>query len=123
MFTDALLSGCATQLRRELVAASGRKHGTTDWRTAEDETERETLWASRKKALGALGRLAPNYYLIDGVIPPTRLPETMSKINALSDELDIPIANVLHAGDGNRHPCILFASRDPGPVETGPTAG
>ena len=106
-----------------LVEELCRKHGTTDWRTAEDETERETLWASRKKALGALGRLAPNYYLIDGVIPPTRLPETMSKINALSDELDIPIANVLHAGDGNLHPCILFDSRDPVQVEKALIAG
>ncbi|HIF13610.1 MAG TPA: FAD-binding protein [Dehalococcoidia bacterium] len=118
---DGLIETVAEQAA--LVEELCRKHGTTDWRTAEDEVERETLWASRKKALGALGRLAPNYYLIDGVIPPTRLPETMSKINALSDELDIPIANVLHAGDGNLHPCILFDSRDPVQVEKALIAG
>ena len=107
----------------EVIERLCRKNGTTDWREAEDSEERETLWASRKKALGALGRLAPNYYLIDGVVPPTKLPETMSKINALSDELGIPIANVLHAGDGNLHPCILFDSRDPAQVEKALIAG
>ena len=107
----------------ELVERLCRKNGTTDWRTAEDAEERETLWASRKKALGALGRLAPNYYLIDGVVPPTQLPATMSKINALSAELGIPIANVLHAGDGNLHPCILFDSRYPEQVEKALIAG
>ncbi len=82
-------------------------------RTAEDAVERERLWSGRKGVLGALGRLAPNYYLVDGTIPRTRLLEVMSAIGDLSEEYDLPIANVLHAGDGNLHPAVLFDERDP----------
>ena len=83
-------------------------------RTAEDEKEREQLWAGRKGVLGALGRLAPNYYLVDGTIPRTKLVEVLSKVREFSEESGLPIANVLHAGDGNLHPCILFDERKPG---------
>ena len=101
------------QPSRHVIQLRAWGNAIDNWRNSFQLRASAAEWASRKKALGALGRLAPNYYLIDGVIPPTRLPETMSKINALSDELGIPIANVLHAGDGNLHPCILFDSRDP----------
>ena len=90
-----------------------RQFDPMEVRTAADETEREALWAGRKGALGAMGRLAPNYYLIDGTIPRTRLTEVMAKIKALSAESGFPIANVLHAGDGNLHPCVLFDERQP----------
>ena len=89
-----------------------RKFEPMEVRTATDEEDRARLWAGRKGAIGALGRLAPNYYLLDGTIPRTRLMEAMNGIAEISDQVNLPIANVLHAGDGNLHPCILFDVRD-----------
>ena len=86
-------------------------------RTATDPSERERLWAGRKGVLGALGRLAPNYLLVDGTVPRTKLVEVLSRIKALSEESGYPIANLLHAGDGNLHPSILFDERKPGDTE------
>ena len=80
---------------------------------ADTDQERERLWAGRKAALGALGHLAPNYYLLDGVVPPTRLPEVLASVQEIGDRYGLPIANVFHAGDGNLHPCILFDERKP----------
>ena len=64
--------------------------------------------------LGALGRLAPNYYLVDGTIPRTKLVEVLARIKEMSVESGFPIANLLHAGDGNLHPSVLFDERKPG---------
>ena len=89
-----------------------REFDPMEVRTATDAEERARLWAGRKGAIGALGRLAPNYYLLDGTIPRTRLMEAMDGIEAISERAGLPIANVLHAGDGNLHPCILFDVRD-----------
>ena len=83
-------------------------------RTATDAEERERLWAGRKGVLGALGRLAPNYLLVDGTVPRTKLVEVLSKIRQMSDDTGYPIANLLHAGDGNLHPSVLFDERIPG---------
>ena len=83
-------------------------------RTATDEEERERLWSGRKGVLGALGRLAPNYYLVDGTVPRTRLVEVLSRIRQMSVDTGYPIANLLHAGDGNLHPSVLFDERKPG---------
>ena len=82
-------------------------------RTAANPTERERLWAGRKGVLGALGRLAPNYYLVDGTIPRTKLMEVLTKITDISSKYGLPIANLLHAGDGNLHPSVLFDERKP----------
>jgi glycolate oxidase len=101
----------------ELIEAVMARHSPMEVRVARDADERARLWAGRKGALGALGRLAPNYYLIDGTIPRTRLVEVMAKIKDLSAESGFPIANVLHAGDGNLHPSILFDERKPGETE------
>ena len=98
----------------ELIESVMERHSPMEIRTARDADERQRLWAGRKGALGALGRLAPNYYLIDGTIPPTRLVEVMARIKEISAESGFPIANVLHAGDGNLHPSILFDERKPG---------
>lgn len=81
-------------------------------RTAADSRERARLWAGRKGVLGALGRLAPNYYLVDGTIPRTRLLEVLAGIDTISVKYNLPIANLLHAGDGNLHPAILFDERN-----------
>ena len=101
----------------ELIESVMARHSPMEIRTARDAGERQRLWAGRKGALGALGRLAPNYYLIDGTIPPTRLVEVMAMIKEISAESGFPIANVLHAGDGNLHPSILFDERRPGETE------
>lgn len=99
------------------VEAILTESGASEVRWAESAQERERLWSARKNALGALGALAPNYYLVDGVVPRTRLTESLVRVSEISAEYGIPIANVFHAGDGNLHPCILFDERKPGDVE------
>ena len=94
-----------------------RLYDPLEIRTATDEQERERLWAGRKGVLGALGRLAPNYYLADGTIPRTRLVEVLARIREISRESGFPIANLLHAGDGNLHPSVLFDERRLGDTE------
>ena len=86
-------------------------------RSATDAAERERLWAGRKGVLGALGRLAPNYYLVDGTIPRTKLVEVLAEIGRISERSGLPIANLLHAGDGNLHPSVLFDERKPGETQ------
>ena len=101
----------------EEIAAICHEFGPMEIRTATDALEREKLWAGRKGVLGALGRLAPNYYLVDGTIPRTKLVEVIQEINNISERTGYPIANLLHAGDGNLHPSILFDERKPGDTE------
>ena len=91
--------------------------GAADVRIAEDDAERERLWVGRKTAFGAFGTIAPNYYLVDGVVPRTQLTRMLRKVTEVSERYDITIANVFHAGDGNLHPCMLFDGRDPGVME------
>ncbi len=100
-----------------LVEAVCREEGATEVRTAGNTMDREKLWSGRKGALGALGVLAPNYYLVDGVVPRSKLPEVMKRVGEIGEALGLPIANVFHAGDGNLHPCILFDEREPGQTE------
>jgi len=89
----------------------------TGLRQAADPAERELLWAGRKGAIGALGRIRPNYYLHDGVVPRTRLPEVLRRVAEIGRAYDLPVANVFHAGDGNLHPNLLFDLRDRGALE------
>jgi glycolate oxidase len=90
-----------------------RLHHAREVRVAKDDRERDLLWKGRKNAFGALGRLSPMYYVQDGVIPRTRLPETLRVIQDVSRRYDLRIGNIFHAGDGNLHPLILFDQRDP----------
>lgn len=92
----------------ELVRAAG----ANEVRLARDEAERATLWKARKRAFGAVGRLAPNYATQDGVVPRTRLPDILRAIIAISHRHNIRIGNVFHAGDGNIHPIVLYDERD-----------
>jgi glycolate oxidase len=92
-------------------------HGGGNIRLAASPAERAALWAARKGAAGAMGRLAPNYYIQDGVVPRTRLPDVMARVDEVSRWARIPIANVFHAGDGNLHPGLLFDRRDRDQVE------
>ncbi len=81
-------------------------------REAQNPAERDLLWAGRKGAIGALGRIKPNYYLHDGVVPRSRLPQVLSSVGEIGEHYKLPVANVFHAGDGNLHPNILFDLRD-----------
>src|SRR5437588_11949611 len=80
-------------------------------RRAADAAERELLWAGRKGAIGALGRIRPNYYLHDGVVPRSRLPQILSAVGGIGEHYKLPVANVFHAGDGNVHPNLPFDLR------------
>ena len=84
---------------------------------ATDETERLRLWKGRKAAFAAMGKLSPDYYVQDGVIPRTRLPEVLNEIEALGEKHGYRVANVFHAGDGNLHPLILYNNNVPGELE------
>ena len=98
-------------------------HGATGIRVARDDHERDALWKCRKRAFGALGRLAPNFCCQDGVVPPTRLPEIMERIAAIGEAYDLGIGNVFHAGDGNIHPILLYDERDRDQTERVVAAG
>ncbi len=100
-----------------------RQNEATGLRVAADAGERELLWAGRKGAIGALGRLRPNYYLHDGVVPRTRLPDVLRRVTEIGDHYRLPVANVFHAGDGNLHPNILFDMRDEGVMDQVEHAG
>ena len=97
----------------ERVATLCRAHGASRVQRAADEAERAALWKSRKRAFGAVGRLAPSYCTQDGVVPRTRLPEILERIEAAAGRYRLRIGNVFHAGDGNIHPIILYDERDP----------
>jgi len=99
------------ELLADITAVCWR-NGALDVRPARTPAEQNQVWAARKNAFGAMGRLAPTYYLVDTVVPRTRLPYTMEQVGRLSREYRLPIANVFHAGDGNLHPIILFDRRD-----------
>ena len=95
----------------EIVRIAEQNH-SYDIRVAENEQQRDRLWLGRKGAFGAMGRISPDMIVMDAVIPRTRLPEVLSKIEGISKTYDLKIANVFHAGDGNLHPLILFDSRN-----------
>jgi glycolate oxidase len=107
---DGLQESCA-ELSEEIERIL-RENEATNLRVAEDPDERELLWAGRKGAIGALGRIRPNYYLHDGVVPRSRLPQVLSAVGEIGEHYKLPVANVFHAGDGNLHPNILFDLRD-----------
>lgn len=81
--------------------------------TARDEAERKRFWRARKGAFGAMGRLAPDLYVHDAVVPRVHLPEIIAKVSEICDRYQLKLANVFHAGDGNLHPNICFDRRDP----------
>ncbi len=92
-------------------------HGAREVRRASDEQERLKLWQGRKKAFGAMGRLAPELLVQDAVVPRTRLPEVLRRIGQIARRYELTVTNVFHAGDGNLHPNILFDRRDAGQLE------
>jgi glycolate oxidase subunit GlcD len=113
------LDGTAASVaaERAQVEAVLQANDAIDVRVARDDAERAALWRGRKGAFGAMGRLAPDLYVHDAVVPRTRLPMVVDRINRAADERGIRLANILHAGDGNLHPNIPFDGRDPGEMQ------
>ncbi len=113
------VEGLAEQTARAMEVAREicERNGAREAKVARDDAERQLLWKARKGAFGAMGTLAPNYYVQDGVVPRSQLPEMMRRIAEISKQFNLRIANVFHAGDGNLHPNILFDMRAPGALE------
>ena len=107
---DGLAAGLDAQTQR--VAEICAAHHARTVRVAKDEAERAALWKSRKRAFGAVGRLAPNYCTQDGVVPRTKVPDILRRIVEIGQRYQLRIGNVFHAGDGNIHPILLFDERD-----------
>ena len=105
------------------VQAICRAHGARDLRIAFTAEDRNALWKARKSARGALGTLAPNCYVHDGVVPRSKVPALMARIEAVAAEFEVPIATYLHAGDGNVHPNVLFDARRPAEAQRAAAAG
>jgi len=113
------LDGTNEEVSEEIMRVQQilRASGATSLRTAADDAERYRLWAGRKAAFPAVGRISPDYYCMDGTIPRKQLPLVLTRIREMSDEYGLRVANVFHAGDGNLHPLILYDSSIPGETE------
>jgi len=113
------LDGLAHDVQRELDAVQAllRDCGATSLHVARDPAERLRMWSGRKSAFPAVGRLAPDYFCMDGTIPRRHLADVLERIAGMSQAAGLPVANVFHAGDGNLHPLILFDAGQPGEVE------
>ncbi|MGH9377518.1 MAG: FAD-linked oxidase C-terminal domain-containing protein, partial [Terriglobia bacterium] len=96
----------------EQIESVCRENNAREVRLAKTEHERELLWRGRKNAFGAIGRMSPSFYVQDGVIPRTRLPEIMEYMEQVEKKYGLRIANIFHAGDGNLHPLIMYDLRD-----------
>ena len=100
-----------------------RRNGARTVRIADDEYSRKKLWAARKGAFGAMGRISPDLMLQDAVVPRSKLPGVLADVYRIAKKYNLIVANVFHAGDGNLHPFICFDSRKPGEVERVKEAG
>jgi glycolate oxidase len=96
------------EARFDSVASLCRQAGATQLLVARDAAEREVFWKMRKSAFPAAGRISPHYFVQDGVVPRTKLPEVLARIESLSAEYGLKVANVFHAGDGNLHPLVCY---------------
>jgi len=109
---DVEAEECARQ-----VEAIARHNGARNITTAIELEHRLKLWKGRKAAFAAMGKLSPDYYGQDGVIPRTKLPEVLAEIETLGTKYGYKVANVFHAGDGNLHPLILYDNSQKGALE------
>jgi glycolate oxidase len=110
------MDGGGAQVEEEIARAAELLHtfGALQVSVARSEEQRRNMWAGRKAAFAALGRLAPDYYCMDGTIPRRHLAKVLKQIAALSEKYGLKVANVFHAGDGNLHPLILYNAETPG---------
>lgn len=109
---DGPAAAVAAQVAR--VRALAAEAGATRVEVARDAAERARFWRARKGAFGAMGRLAPDLYVHDAVVPRAKLPEILERVCEICDRRGLRLSNVFHAGDGNLHPNISFDRRDPG---------
>ena len=107
---DGLADGLDDRLAA--VTAACHEHGASNIQQARTQAERDGLWAGRKGAAGAFGRMAPNFYIQDGVVPRSQLPAALARVKEIAAHYRIENANVFHAGDGNLHPNLMFDRRD-----------
>ena len=110
------LDGSAAEVKQQIAKVESllKQAGATSIRLSNDDAERELLWKGRKAAFPAVGRISPDYYCMDGTIPRKQLPYVLRRISELSNEFQLPVANVFHAGDGNLHPLILYDANQEG---------
>ena len=110
------LDGNAVQVEDDLdrVERICRECGAVEIRVAADDAERALAWKGRKAAFAAMGRISHDYYVQDGVVPRTKLPEVLVRIADLEREYGLRVGNVFHAGDGNLHPLVLYDRRNEG---------
>ena len=113
------LDGSAAECEARFTELEGlcRDSGATGMRVARDAAERDLFWKMRKAAFPAAGRISPHYFVQDGVVPRTRLPEVLTRIEELARDFDLPVANVFHAGDGNLHPLVCYDGHRAGEAE------
>ncbi len=113
------LDGVAAQVEGDLTAVEAicAANGAGEIRIAIDELDRANVWRGRKSAFAAMGRVSPNYYVQDGVVPRTKLPAVLRRIGELEREHGLVVGNVFHAGDGNLHPLVLYDGAVAGQAE------
>ncbi len=113
------LDGPSAEVRAlfDIVQEICVRSGATTIEVATTDEQRTRIWKGRKAAFAAMGRVSPNYYVQDGVVPRTRLPEVLGRIRALEASSGLRIGNVFHAGDGNLHPLICYDEKIPGHAE------
>jgi glycolate oxidase len=100
-----------------IVESVCQRAGATTIEIARDQAARERIWKGRKAAFAAMGRVSPNYYVQDGVVPRTKLSEVLRRIRELEHRSGLRIGNVFHAGDGNLHPLICYDESIPGQAQ------
>ncbi|MFP7332404.1 FAD-linked oxidase C-terminal domain-containing protein [Shouchella clausii] len=118
---DGISAGIDEQINQILDIC--KRRNVREVKVAENEQERARWWANRKTGFGAMGAISPDYLVQDGVIPRSKLPEVLERINQISEQSGLRIANIFHAGDGNLHPLVLFDARVPGETEKALEAG
>jgi glycolate oxidase len=113
------LDGPLAQVEHDLALVEKicTAHGAVEIRIAADQADRAAIWRGRKAAFAAMGRVSPNYYVQDGVVPRTKLPDVLRRIDTMSHERGLRVGNVFHAGDGNLHPLVLYDGRVEGEAE------
>ncbi len=113
------LDGGAAEVEAQIEVARSVLNacGATEVREAKDDAERMKFWSGRKNAFPAVGRISPDYYCMDGTIPRRELAKVLQGISDLSEQYQLPVANVFHAGDGNMHPLILYDANVEGELE------
>jgi len=119
------LDGQPEQVDADLTRAEAllRAAGASEIRVAADAAQRQRFWAGRKAAFPAVGRIASDYYCMDGTIPRRHLAAVLAEIAALAERYGLSVVNVFHAGDGNLHPLILYDAGRPGDFDKAEALG